>query len=624
MDRVTALGGRTRNTGDDMPVLEFGEWAPDQPSTNSRVVRKAKNVLFQEGAYRPLPGKWVGDGVVQPWTFRAKFDSATDLNEIALTRSYATISGNAFGFMVCQSDANAHILVFDGADIVELTDESNADKVLARGDRWDILQYGESVVIASNSNPLIQVEFGATITQYKSLGGATGEMIAVARDRFWHAGDVANPFTVRFSGINELQFDPADGDNPGGEQQILDGGVVTALTGGEVGHIFTEQGINRMTEVGDAFVYQRDNISNSVGCRKYGWAIKIGKRHYFLSDGGFMMLEGDQITPIGYGRVDKWLEESGGLDDITQRTTYHWEDRKILIFNNSSIDSDKEDGTRSIAYNYAEDRFSYISLPNRTPGGREGINWRGWMDFRKSPVAINDPRFVDSDETARFGADGLLDPTNRKNIKISDIGMPFSDPFGFSEDADTPVTRISDLVFGSGSTASKIVEVVLDDAEASDTEGLTQGEFRKYFTMRRIGTGEGYEPSNAQAEIDSGEIYLFDFMPKDNEEYERGKKVINRSNLMLLNEIRLVGEFVNQPNVLEEDAARVWVQLAVRNSEFEEAFNFGGLLEIYSLSEAYIGCFDQGRYVSVRVTLEGGWEYILGADMSVQDAGEFG
>ena len=627
MARVVVSGGYILSTGDDMPFLEFGEWAPDQPSTKTDVVRRAKNVLWHAGAYRPLPGKWVGNSENQAWTFRARFDGRTDLNEIALARSYSTASGNAYGFIICQSDANAHILVFDGSEITELVDASGAGKTIARADRWNILQYGNSVVISSNSNPLIQVDFALKITQYKSLGGAVGELIAVVRDRLMHAGDPANPFTVRFTGINTLVFDPADGETPGGTRIIPDSGIVTGLTGGEVGHIFTESSINRATEIpGDPFVYQIDNVSQEVGCRRHGWAVKVRRAHYFLSEGGFMKLEGDVIDAIGHGRVDQWLSDNGGLDDITQRTIYHWDELKILIFNNSSLSSDGSEGTRSIAYNYEENRFTYIALPNRSPNGRDGISWRGWMDFKKSAVAINDPRFVDSDVSARFGADGSLATDNRKNIKISDVGTPFGDPFGFSDPGDppTPVTRISDLVFGSGSTESRVVEVVLDSAPDSDNEGLTPGEFRKYFTMRRIGNGEGYEPSNAQAEIDTGEIYLFDFMQKDNEELERGKKVVTRSSLMMINEMRLNGEFYVQADGDVAEDVSVIAQLAVRDSPNEPAFRFGEMLLPYSKEEWYVGCFAQGRWVAVRVTLSGGWANILGVDLSVQDGGEFG
>ena len=531
-----------------MPVIPFGKFAPDQPSVNGQVMRLAQNCIFYAGAYRPLPG-------ISEAALRAPVPNDLAGGVIVVCASYSFRSGRSVAFVVVEAGGAAKVLAVSEGSVTVLSKAGDASHALSPAARWNMLQYGERCVIASNANPLVVVDFADVITEYSQPDAVVGELIAVVRDRLWHAGDVGNPFRLRFTGIDSLSFDPADASNRGGEQVIPDTGEITALTGGEVGHIYTESGINRMTETGDAFIYQRDSISEQVGCRKGGWAVRVGGVDYFFANNGFKRRVGEDIESLGHGVVDEWIEERE-YGARSHNRVFHWSEKNILVFHGEPSES------TALAYNYNEDAFSTLS--------DDGVSWRSWTAHRQSAVSMNSPIFKEENRGQPYF-----------------VGSRFNEPWSAG-------VRGSDLRWGGGD--EEFVEFVLDG-----------GELRAHW----VGYGAAYTDRGAEAVLETGEQYAFDLLRADVEGNPRA--VVPRGRLVFVNEGRLIGDLSGAGVVVE-------MQVATRDGAFGEPFSWGPRVPIERPD--FINMRARGRYLAWRVVLTGGWGYIAGVDVSIQDAGE--
>ncbi len=94
-------------------------------------------------------------------------------------------------------------------------------------------------------------------------------------------------------------------------QELPDGGNVTGLVGGEVGLIFQETSIRRMSYEGAPIVFRIDKIANDIGASVPGSVAGLLDMAFFLHKSGFYMVRaGQTVTPIGRGKVDRtfWAE----------------------------------------------------------------------------------------------------------------------------------------------------------------------------------------------------------------------------------------------------------------------------------------------------------------------------
>jgi hypothetical protein len=94
-----------------------------------------------------------------------------------------------------------------------------------------------------------------------------------------------------------------------GSQVLPEGGEVVGGAGGEVGVVFQERSIQRMTFVGMPYIFDFAVVSNTLGCRLTGSIASWGDTVFFLSNEGFyQIVGGSQLTPIGFGKVDRYIE----------------------------------------------------------------------------------------------------------------------------------------------------------------------------------------------------------------------------------------------------------------------------------------------------------------------------
>lgn len=275
-----------------MPVLEFGEWLPDQPALNNRGVVEATNVVPDTRGYKP---------------FRA-----LNTNTNALTArprgaiSVIDTSLNSFSFA---GDAGA---LYEQLDLT-WTDRSQAGGyTTATEERWDFVKWKNKVLATNFSDVPQQITLGGS-----AFSDLTTDFNArhVARVRdfvvFANHNDPVDglvPDRIRWSAIGD-ETDYTVSPATLSDFQDLKTGAVQRLFGGEFGVILLNDAVWRMSFTGDpATVFQFDETIPGLGVIAPGAAVQLGRFIYLLSEKGFFrIVDGASFEPIGANKVDQFV-----------------------------------------------------------------------------------------------------------------------------------------------------------------------------------------------------------------------------------------------------------------------------------------------------------------------------
>lgn len=265
-----------------LTTVPFGEWLPD---LSGNVVRRAENVRAIANGYAPVKA------------FQA-ITTPIPLNGTA-TKFYgggAFIDSTGTSHFIACSDQQ--VLEWNGSDWGE---DSLHNSVAASPFR--IAQFGDYLMIADGAS---FVYTSMTAEDYGSPtdGPATAIDVAQVRD-----------FVMCLTTDNKVQWSQFNnakvwttGENQADYQPILSSQGVR-LIGGEYGILIKKQGITRITYVGAAggIVFQFDEISAEVGCMAAGSVCNVGRLIFFLSERGFMMCDGAEVTPLGDEKFNRWF-----------------------------------------------------------------------------------------------------------------------------------------------------------------------------------------------------------------------------------------------------------------------------------------------------------------------------
>ena len=270
--------------------LIYGPYEPDKPEFLSKGLEVADNVYPSPDGYRP---------------FKA-FASFTD----ALASTFQ--GGAAF----VGSDGTVQLLAGTATNLYRYASDlswSSIDSGLTAG-RWYFTQFGDHAIGTYGGVP---VDIDILAGTAGALGGSPpdAKLCATVRDFVV----LADGNTVTWSGFQDRAGWTA-GTNQSGVQPMLEGGLVTALAGGEYGLIFQRSQITRMSYVGFEgsveVIWQFDKYSTNIGCISPASLVSIGETHFFLSDRGFMKTDGNGVTPIGAERIDRTFLSQYTQDDV--------------------------------------------------------------------------------------------------------------------------------------------------------------------------------------------------------------------------------------------------------------------------------------------------------------------
>lgn len=272
-----------------MTMIPFAEWRPDMPAL-SQWAREALNVVSAEEGYVPLNA---------PVAVSA---NALD----ARAQGGAWFRGTSGAVKMFAGDATK-LYLLSGTAWNDVSRTSGGAYTLGGDGSWRFVQFG-SLALAVNGIDAPQ-KFDLSVgTNWTALGGSPpiGTFITTVRD-FVLMGKIGSaPQRVQWCALNNAESWAPSLTTQADLQDLPDGGNVTGLVGGEIGLIFQETSIRRMSYEGSPVVFRIDKIANDIGASVPGSVASLLDMAFFLHKSGFYMVRaGQTITPIGRGKVDK-------------------------------------------------------------------------------------------------------------------------------------------------------------------------------------------------------------------------------------------------------------------------------------------------------------------------------
>ena len=318
--------------------LTFGEWMPDQPSV-SGALTDAKNVVSLAIGYGPFP---------TPVTFSSS-DAAENLTSLYAAKNP---SGNTELFA---AGASKIYTVSGTGGITQV----KTGMTTGASDRVRFTQFGKTVISANNADRLQAWTLG-TSTSFADLSATApiAKFITVVRDFVVCANlleTTQQQYRVRWSALNDETDWTENVNTQSDYQDIPDGGQIVGIRGGEFGLVFLERAIHRMTYVGTPFIFQFDNISRGKGCMVAGSIAQYQGITFFLSDDGFYMCDGQNVTTIGAEKIDRFFLQDASEADYGSMSAAVDPIRKLVIWNYKTVN-----GNRSlIIYNFKTQKWTY-------------------------------------------------------------------------------------------------------------------------------------------------------------------------------------------------------------------------------------------------------------------------
>lgn len=313
--------------------IQFEEWLPDQPSITS--LRDAKNVYPTSIGYAP-------------------FANSVDYSGSA-TENLNSVFGSKYGDEVAIFAGSAGELYKLDATDLSLDIVSKAGGYT--GNTWNFVQFGKVVICANNQDKLQSWTIG-TSSAFADLNANApiAKYVTVVRDFVVTANLDAGTNTnkVQWSDIND-ETNWVSGTTSQSDYQIIpDGGDITGITGGEIGLIFLERSIVRMSYAGSPLFFQFDTISRGLGCLEGNSIAQYGATTFFLSADGFYKCDGQTVTGIGTEKVDRYFFNDADITNLDTITASVDPIKKLVVWNYGNVD-----GGRSILiYNWQLNKWS--------------------------------------------------------------------------------------------------------------------------------------------------------------------------------------------------------------------------------------------------------------------------
>lgn len=413
--------------------IAFKDWLPDQPSILD-TVSEANNVIplaVGYGAFKSAVNYSANASEDLTNVFATKIDNdvtlfaggltklfkldsttlaldnvsksaARTISNVALTSNVATITtASAHGYSPSDSvTVDASNNVFDGTySIIAVPTattftyartNANITSAVATGTviapnytgsyRWQFIQFG-NYAIATNGSEKVQYYDVNASSYFGDLAAAApiAKFVTVVRDFVVCAniGAGTNPSRVNWSDINDPTDWTSGSASQSDFQELPDGGDITGIVGGEFGLVFLEKAIVRMTYIGSPLFFQFDTISRNIGCIEGGSIAQYSGVTYFLADDGFYSCNGQQVTPIGAEKVDRFFFNNANIADIDSISSSIDPERNLVIWNYTSVSGARE----LLIYNFQTQKWSsadtdvdYLGTLATTGTSLEGID----------------------------------------------------------------------------------------------------------------------------------------------------------------------------------------------------------------------------------------------------------
>lgn len=307
-------------------MLEFGEYLPDLPPLLNPGLTRAEGVLPGELGYFPMPQ--VSIKIATPLDKRPQgMGTARDPDAVGTTYVYVGTEDKLY-----EAAAGAW------------TDRSGATYTTATEGRWNFVQWGGEIIATNFDDPIQVQTIGGG--NFAALGGTPPQAryIAVV-DNFlvvgntWDAVDLNQPTRVRWAGLGtNTSWTVSSITQASFNDLFNEGGWIMGIVGGDVGIIFQEYAITRMSYIGSPVVFQFDQLETGRGAIAPGGIVPIGNNIAYIAPDGFFVFDGQQSIPIGDGKIDDSFFSQGKPEEslIAIDQTY-WDRVNSTLYPNEQI-----------------------------------------------------------------------------------------------------------------------------------------------------------------------------------------------------------------------------------------------------------------------------------------------
>lgn len=264
-------------------VYPFGEFLPD---LSGNILTKAINVRAVANGYAPVRALQAVTAALPG----ALNGGATFIDSAGL----ATLFAAADGF----------VQTYDGS-------AWNATTIVSGSQVVRFAQFGDNVLTA---NGAATKSYGLISTTVSAPTDAP-DLIDIAPVRDFVMG-ITTDNAAQWCQFNDSST-WTTGTNQADKQPSL-WGQMRRIVGGEYGLVFTDRAVVRITYVGSVndIIFQFDEISAEVGIMASGSLCTVGRLNFFLSERGFMMCDGQDVTPIADEKFNRWFFSTYSRQDI--------------------------------------------------------------------------------------------------------------------------------------------------------------------------------------------------------------------------------------------------------------------------------------------------------------------
>lgn len=343
--------------------VPFGEWLPDQPALNNPGVTRAHNVIPGSGQfYKPFPSA----RQFAPSSLPSRPLAAISLLDNAGT---AHVYAGSRSALFTQDPGTSDWTDISRAGGYDTTDTEGWRFAEAYGlvigtNYSDHPQYVDATngTGFGNLTTLVKARYVTTLRDFVLVGNTYDAFDGAVPYRVrWSA--VGNPMEWNFSATTQADF-----------QDIVGGGPVQAVIGGEEGTVLLKSQIVKMIYVGSPAIFEFKTIYQNKGCAIPQSVISADGKIFFYGEDGFYMLENDRLTPIGKGKVDEWFKASSNSSAYNRMTVSIDPLNKLVIWLYASVDATDGKPDQFLIFNYdrgvwstgsssAQFLFNSLSLP---------------------------------------------------------------------------------------------------------------------------------------------------------------------------------------------------------------------------------------------------------------------
>lgn len=263
------------------------EWLPDLPGSGLQV---ANNVRAIANGYAPVKGP----------------------QAVTIALGSAFNGGGAF----IDSNGGSTLLAADASFLNKYSGSAWSASTIATGSQVTRLaQFGDNILAATGST----VKSFDLLTSAVTTPTDAPSLIDVAQVRDFVMG-ITTDNAAQWCQFNDSAV-WTTGSNQADKQPSL-WGQLRRLVGGEYGVLLTDRSVIRATYVGVEggldIIWQFDQISAETGIMASGSLCNVGRLVFFLSERGFMMCDGNEVTPIADEKFNRWFFRTYSRQDISK------------------------------------------------------------------------------------------------------------------------------------------------------------------------------------------------------------------------------------------------------------------------------------------------------------------